>query len=216
MLEGLSMDMKKDKTMTETEHNQPFVFVTEFNDSTLKDFFYKFVQLEAAPLVRVIPVMISSYGGEVHVELAMRDIIKSSSKPVATIALGKAMSSGAALLAAGTPGLRFASPNTEIMIHEVSSGVEGKNEEIKFAAQNIESLNDMFFKTISEDTGMSVEDIKREIKSINNSDLYLTPKQAKKWGIIDHISVPRLIDTNPGMVLNIPQIQKAEPRKKKK
>jgi ATP-dependent Clp protease protease subunit len=169
-----------------------FVWVTKFTDASLEDFFEQFMVLEADPVVSVIPIFISSYGGLIDTLAAMRDIIKSSSKPVATIALGKAMSCGACLLAAGTPGCRFVGPNTEIMVHELSSGAVGKCSDIEQTAEDLSRANKRLLTNLAEDTGHTYEEVSKLLKQRSNTDWVLTPKEAKQFGMIDIIGIPRL------------------------
>src|SRR5574343_416254 len=97
------------------QENEISIWVTKFTDASLVHFYEKFSKLESDPSVGVILIYISSYGGSAHNMSAMRDLIKSSSKPVATVCIGKAFSSGAMLLAAGTKGLRFITESGQIM-----------------------------------------------------------------------------------------------------
>jgi ATP-dependent Clp protease protease subunit len=180
--------------MSKDEINKPrSVWVTDFNTDSIRKFYDDFVDIEADPIIEIVPIFINSYGGQVYSLIAKRDLIKSSNKPVATICLGKAMSCGASLLAAGTKGLRFASPDSRILIHQISSMTLGKASDIKEDAAQIQALNEMMLKNLSEDTGMSVGKLKREIKNRDNADWTLSAEEAKKWGLIDHIGVPRHI-----------------------
>jgi ATP-dependent Clp protease protease subunit len=194
--------MDKKKT---TSSSDSFVWVKEFDDSALESFYNSFMSLEHADDVPVIPVIISSYGGEVSALLAMRDIIKSSNKPVSTIALGKAMSAGACLLAAGTKGLRYASPDTIIMIHEVSSGVVGKAADIKESAATIEMMNRKLLKNLAADCDIPLKKLDDYMRSIKNVDWNMTSQQALKLGLIDSTSVPRILSAPGTLMLGIPQ-----------
>jgi ATP-dependent Clp protease protease subunit len=149
--------------------------------------------------------MISSYGGEAYTMLAMRDMIKSSSKPVATIAIGKAMSSGAFLLAAGSKGLRFASPDTAIMIHEVAAGVIGKTAEITETADTIKALNHKVIANLAIDCDKSYKYIESFLYSKKNADMMMTPVEAKRMGLIDNIGIPRIAAASlPTQLVNMP------------
>lgn len=170
------------------------IWVSAFEDVSLRKFADQFFKLEADPAVEIIPVFISSYGGSVHNYLAMRDIIRSSNKKVATIAIGKAMSAGAALLAAGTKGLRFVTPNTTIMVHEISSGAWGKSTEIQVSATETERLNNVFLQSMSEDMGMTLEALKSKLHNLKNSDWFLSAPEAIKYGLVDAIEVPRMAE----------------------
>jgi ATP-dependent Clp protease protease subunit len=180
------------------------VWVKEFSDDALKSFYEEFMELEKTENVGVIPIVISSYGGEVSALLAMRDIIKSSHKPVSTIALGKAMSSGACLLAAGTKGLRYASPDTIIMIHEVSTGVVGKAADIKETAETVQMLNRKLLANLASDCGIPLSKLDAYMHSTKNADWNMTAQEAKKLGIVDKVAVPRIFNTPGHLMLGIP------------
>jgi ATP-dependent Clp protease protease subunit len=180
------------------------VWVTHFDQESTQIFYDKFSKLENDPIIQVIPVFINSYGGEVHSLIAMRDIIKSSTKPVATVGLGMAMSCGAALLAAGTKGYRFAGINSQIMIHEVSASTQGKTSDMQNDVSNIHRLNQLFMSFLSADSKLKGSMIKKQLKSLDNGDWHLTAEDAKKLGLVDHVGVPRflqnvrtIISTNP-------------------
>jgi ATP-dependent Clp protease protease subunit len=182
------MAVSKPNKVTSSED---FVWVSKFDAVAVKEFYHEFARLESDPDVTIIPIIIASYGGDVHHQLAMRDLIKSSSKPVATIAFGVAMSAGAALLASGSKGYRYASPDAGIMVHEVSTGWNGKTTDFVAEAKYLDYLNKLFIQRIAEDSGRTLEDFLKKIESLKNADWTMTAKEAKQWGIIDHIGVPR-------------------------
>lgn len=169
------------------------IWVTEFDTESAVVFYEHFMEWEANPTIDIIPIYISSFGGQVHSLIAKRDLIKTSAKPISTIAVGKAMSCGASLLASGTKGYRFASPDTRILIHQVSSGTWGKASDIKADAAQVQDLNEMMLRNLAEDTGNSVEKLKKEIKNRENADWVMTAEEALKWKLIDGIGVPRYI-----------------------
>lgn len=193
--------------------HEKYIWVSEFNDQATAGFLSQFRELEANPAVSVIPIYIHSYGGDAHSLLAMRDIIKSSHKPVATIAIGMAMSCGVLLLAAGTPGMRFAAPSTQLMIHEASWMSYGKAADITENAKSFERLNYMVYVNFSKDTGISVKRIQNKMKDMRNADWYLEPQEALNWGIIDQVDLPRVVDTPP--VQNIVKISPYEEQNKR-
>jgi ATP-dependent Clp protease protease subunit len=190
------------------------VWVTEFNTSSVQQFYDEFVDMEMDPLVEIIPVFINSFGGQVYSLIAKRDIIKSAQKQVATICMGKAMSCGASLLAAGTKGLRFATPDSRILIHQISSMSAGKASDIKEDAAQIQVLNEMILRNLAEDTGTSVAKLKQEIRNRDNADWVLSAEEAKKFGIIDHIEVPRHVYPPVQTALTIAVLQQDTMKKK--
>lgn len=172
----------------------PYIYVTEFKESTVKEFYKEFSKLNCDDEVKVIPIVISSYGGEVYSLLSMLDIMKTANKPVATIAMGKAMSCGAVLLSAGTKGLRFAGEMTDVLIHEVSGFSIGKNLDIQNDAEKTKKLNMLLMRILAENCGIKDKDhFIKLAKSKGNIDLYFTAKESKKLGLIDHISIPELV-----------------------
>ena len=172
--------------------DKSLIWVSSFGDSGLKEFTVKFIEAEKDPSVSIIHVVISSYGGSAHNMMAMRDLIKSSNKRVATVAYGKAMSAGAFLLAAGTKGLRFASASTSIMLHEVSSGAAGKLNDMQISIEELSRMNTLVMRNFSEDTGKAFKFWESKMKKRANGDLFLSPEDAKSLGIIDHIGYPRM------------------------
>lgn len=194
-----------------------FCWVTEFKDESMREFFEKFSELEQDQEVSIIPIMISSYGGEIDVLSAMRDIVKSAGKPVATIAFGKAMSAGAALLACGSPGLRFAARNTSIMIHEMSAGAEGKAEEIKNSAADIARTNKKFMRALASDMGMPYKSLMQELARRKNTDWFLTAHEAKKIGMVDHVGIPRIVSVPASVQIAVPEaVMRAQMKKQGK
>jgi ATP-dependent Clp protease, protease subunit len=186
------------------------IWVTNFTTKSLKEFYAEFSKLEADPSYGVIPVIVASYGGYVNSLLAMRDIIKSSSKPVATISLGFSMSCGASLLAAGTKGYRFAAPSSEILIHDTSGSMWGKQNDMEIQHKQGLRRDKLFWGALAEDTGVSVEDFKKHLASIKNADWYLSPQEALQWGVIDFIGMPRAVQDLPKIGLLLSKKEKSK------
>jgi ATP-dependent Clp protease protease subunit len=189
--------------MDSLDEGSNYIWVNEFDDQSLQLFYASFTRLEGDPSVQIIPIFIASYGGDTTVLAAMRDLIKSCPKPVATIAMGKAMSCGTGLLAAGTKGYRFSSPGSSVMIHQVSSGTGGKASDIVSDAASVQLTNNIMFKNLASDIGCTATELHSEIQKRNNADWYLTPAECIKWGIIDHIGTPRVHSQSPatGLIL---------------
>lgn len=169
----------------------PYIWVNSFDDEDVEKFYQHFYALEFFSDANEITIFVNSFGGQFHNYLAMRSLIKQASKPIATVAIGKAMSCGALLVAAGSEGYRFATPESDIMIHEVSlDETGGKNTEFQNTAKMLNSLNKKMLKHLGEDTKLDPVEWEEKIKSQNNTDLFLTPTQAKKYGVVDHIGMP--------------------------
>lgn len=170
------------------------IYVTKFDIDVGKDFYTKFRQLEADPKVKVIPIVIQSYGGSVHALFAMLDLIASSTKPVCTVGIGCAMSCGSVLLAAGTPGYRYLGPNSQVMIHEVSAGAGGKVTDMAGSMRNAQLLNDILLKKLAVFCKKKDRNFFHKLlRGKLNVDWYLNGKECKKLGLIDKIGVPRFM-----------------------
>lgn len=177
-----------------TMDDLPFVYVTKFDDDAVKDFYINIRKLESDPGVKIIPIMINSYGGAVYSLLAMLDILSGTTKPICTVAMGKAMSCGSVLLAAGTPGYRYVGENAHVMVHEVSSISWGKTTEIKEDTKNTAKLNNILLTKLAE--LCKKKDKKffhKEIKKRTNLDWYLSGKECKKLGLVDTVGMPRFL-----------------------
>lgn len=141
---------------------------------------------------KIIPVVINTYGGSVYALLQMIDVIKMSKAKVATIVIGKAMSAGAVLLSCGAKGMRYAAPNSTIMIHEVSSFSQGKVGAIKADASETDRLNTLLFEMMAENIGKAKNYFLTIQHNKGHIDWFLTPKEAKKHNLVNHVGIPTL------------------------
>lgn len=169
------------------------IFVKDFEDIDLMLFTESMLQASNDPKVKNIHVWISSYGGSVDNVFAMIDLISYVKKPIYTIGYGKAMSAGCLLLASGNKGMRYATQKTNIMFHTVSAGTTGRTADVVKAADDIKRTNDQVLKELARATGKTLKDIKDLLKEELNTDIFLSAKQAKKFGIVDHIGLPASI-----------------------
>ena len=145
----------------------------------------------------VIPVVVNSFGGSCYALLSIVSEIQNATKPVATIATGKAMSAGLDILAMGTHGYRFAAPNSMFLMHEVTYWGEGKVEEVKASAKLIDYLNNKIFKMLAKHCGHRDGYFLDIIHQKKHANWYFNENEAKKHNLIDHIGVPEnLIDIN--------------------
>ena len=167
------------------------VRVNEFSEVSAKNF-SEDMQKAHETSQPIIPIVIDSYGGAVDALLCMMSEIENSRLPVATVCQGKAMSCGAVLLSCGTQNLRFVDPNARIMIHEISGYNGGKNEEIQVSAAEISRLNKQIFKKMARNCGQEENYFLGKMKERANTDWYLSPAQARKCGLVNHIRIPTL------------------------
>jgi ATP-dependent Clp endopeptidase proteolytic subunit ClpP len=188
------------------------VLVNEFTEFGVKSFKADFDDLNSSNLP-IIPIYIDSFGGDVYSLLAMLDIISTSVKPVATIALGKAMSCGSILLACGSTGLRFVGPHATVMIHDVATISFGKIEELKSDVGEAERLNIKIFELLNEKCGQPKGYFQKFVAEKKHTNWYLESKEVLKHGLADHVGLP-VIDSlfNLDIIKQVP-VKKASNEK---
>jgi ATP-dependent Clp protease protease subunit len=136
---------------------------------------------------REIQLYVHSPGGIIYAGLAIYDTMKMVSCPIATIAVGSTASMGTVLLAAGTPGRRYALPNATIHIHQPAGGARGQATDVQIQAEEILRLRKRLNEILSEATGQPVERIERDTER----DYYMDAAGAKEYGLIDEVLLPR-------------------------
>jgi ATP-dependent Clp protease protease subunit len=132
---------------------------------------------------REIHLYINSPGGEVDAGLAIYDTMQLVSPPVSTTCVGMAASAAAVILAGGAKGKRLSLPNSRMLIHQASAGVQGTAADIEVHAREILRLNARVNQLLAADTGQSVERIARDI----NRDYWMSASEAQDYGLIDRI-----------------------------
>tara|TARA_B100000029_G_scaffold478507_1_gene524683 strand:- start:490 stop:1104 length:615 start_codon:yes stop_codon:yes gene_type:complete len=126
---------------------------------------------------------INSPGGLVTAGLGVYDTIQYIKPPVSTLCIGQASSMGSFLLAAGEKGKRFSLPNSRIMVHQPSAGFQGQATDIEIHANEILSLKKRLNEIYAKHTGRSVDEIKKALER----DKFMTPEDAKSFGLIDKV-----------------------------
>lgn len=142
--------------------------------------------LESEDPDKEIFLYINSPGGSITDGMGIVDTMNYIKCPVTTICVGLAASFGAVLLANGEKGKRFATPNSEILIHQPligGGGLSGQTTEIKIHADHMVKTRDKLNKLLSERTGQSLETIQKDTERDN----YMTAEEALKYGLIDGI-----------------------------
>ncbi len=143
----------------------------------------QFLFLDAESKDKDIKFYINTPGGSVTAGLAIYDTMQYVKAEVSTICVGMAASMGAVLLAAGAKGKRFALPNSEIMIHQVMGGFEGQASDIKIRSEHILQVKDKLNQILAKHTGKDVGLVEKD----SDRDRFMTPDEAKRYGIIDKI-----------------------------
>lgn len=130
-----------------------------------------------------IDLYINSPGGYVHSGLAIYDTMQYIKCPVRTMCVGMAASMGAVLLAAGEPGQRRCLPHSKVMIHQPLGGARGQASDIQIQAEQISKTKETLAKILANHSNKDVDIIKRDF----DRDYYLTSKEAKEYGLVDHV-----------------------------
>lgn len=141
------------------------------------------LHLESASPGDPISMYINSPGGEVYSGLGILDTMKFIQSPVHTICVGMAASMASVLLAGGEPGHRHALPNSIVMIHQPSSGVQGQQTEIQIVADETRRIRELINGLLADYTGKSLDEVNRDTERDN----YLTARQALDYGLVDSI-----------------------------
>ena len=139
--------------------------------------------LESEDPKKEISLYINSPGGLVTAGLGIYDTMQYIKPEVNTLCIGQAASMGSFLLAAGAKGKRFSLPNSRIMVHQPSAGFEGQATDIEIHANEVLSLKKRLNEIYSKHTGKSVDEIKVALERDN----FMTPENAKEFGLIDKV-----------------------------
>ena len=139
--------------------------------------------LESENPKKEISFYINSPGGLVTSGLGIYDTMQYIKPPVSTLCIGQASSMGSFLLASGEKGKRFSLPNSRIMIHQPSAGYQGQATDIEIHAKEILALKERLNKIYSKHTKKNESEIKKALERDN----FMTPTEAKDFGLIDEV-----------------------------
>ncbi len=139
--------------------------------------------LEKEDSTKDIDIYINSPGGSVVDGLAIYDTMQLIRPQVSTICVGLAASMGAVLLAGGAKGKRYALPNSKVLIHQPWGGFRGQASDIEIHAREMMMTEKRLTEILAKHTGQSVKQIEKD----TDRDNYMTPEEAKKYGLIDQI-----------------------------
>ncbi len=161
---------------------------TSVGDEVASSIIAQLLFLEAEDPDKDITFYINSPGGSVTAGLAIYDTMQYVKSDIATLCMGQAASMGALLLAAGTAGKRYSLPNSRIMIHQPMGGYQGQATEIDIHAKEILRMRDDLNKILAHHTKKTV----KKVKTDTDRDNFMSPVEAKKYGIIDEVLDKRL------------------------
>jgi len=145
------------------------------------------LHLESEDPEQDISLYINSPGGDVYSGLAIYDTMQFVKPDVQTICVGIAMSMGSLLLSGGAKGKRMSLPNSRILIHQVSGGFQGQGTDIEIQAREVIGLKRRLEEIYAHHTGKGQDEISRDMER----DFFLSPEEAKDYGIIDSVITNR-------------------------
>jgi ATP-dependent Clp protease protease subunit len=157
------------------------------NDNVASLVIAQLLFLESENPKKEISFYINSPGGLVTSGLGIYDTMQYIKAPVSTLCIGQASSMGSFLLSAGEKEKRFSLPNSRIMVHQPSAGYQGQATDIEIHAKEILSLKKRLNKIYAKHTKKSEDDIKKALERDN----FMTPEEAKDFGLIDQVVVKR-------------------------
>jgi ATP-dependent Clp protease, protease subunit len=167
---------------------QRIVFLgTPVNDEIANVVMAQLLHLESEDPDKDIAIYINSPGGSITALFAIYDTMEYIKCDVQTICMGQAASAAAVLLAAGTPGKRFALPHSRVLLHQPSGGAEGQSVDIEIQAKEILRMRDLLNSILGEKTGKTAEQIALD----TDRDFILDAEQAKDYGLVDEIIASR-------------------------
>ncbi len=141
------------------------------------------IHLESEDPEKDISIYVNSPGGSVYAGLAIYDTMQYIKPDVQTICVGVAMSMGALLLAGGSPGKRMATPNSKILIHQVSGGFQGQATDIEIHAKEIIDVRSRLDQIIAKHTGQPLEKVAKDTER----DYFMSAEEAVEYSIVDRV-----------------------------
>ena len=160
---------------------------TEVNDDVANIIIAQMLFLESEDPDKEITLYINSPGGVITSGLAIYDTMQYVRCPVSTVCLGQAASMAAVILAAGAKGRRKCLPNSRVMIHQPHGGARGQASDIEIQAKEILYLRQKINEILAKHTGQP----ETKIKEDTERDRFLAAPDAKEYGIVDDVIVPR-------------------------
>ncbi len=160
------------------------IFITgEIDDNVANTVVAQLIYLEGKNADKDISLYINSPGGSITAGMAIYDTMKYIKCDVSTICVGLAASMGAFLLAAGTKGKRMCLPNSEVMIHQPLSGVQGQVTDIQITAKHVTKIKERMNKMLAENCGQPLEKVEADVERDN----WMSAVEAKEYGLVDKV-----------------------------
>ena len=159
----------------------------QIDDASANDVMAQLLTLESMDADRDISIYINSPGGSFTALTAIYDTMRFVKPDIQTICMGQAASAAAVLLAAGTPGKRFALKHSRILIHQPYSEGGGQGSDIEIQAKEILRMRTLLEQMLAEHSGRTEDQVRQDIER----DKILTAAEAKEYGIIDEVIFTR-------------------------
>jgi len=164
--------------------NERIIFLgTPVTDDIANLIVAQLIHLESEDPDKDISMYINSPGGSVYAGLAIYDTMQYIKPDVQTICVGVAMSMGALLLCGGAKGKRLATPNSKILIHQVSGGFQGQATDIEIHAKEIIDIRRRLDEIIAGHTGQEIERVKKDTER----DYFMSAEEAVEYSIVDRV-----------------------------
>lgn len=171
--------------------NDRIVFLgEEVSDQSANLVIAQLLHLESQDPDKDIVMYINSPGGSVYAGLGIVDTMNYIKPDVSTVCVGMAASMGAVILASGAKGKRMALPNSMVLIHQPSSGVQGQQTDIQIVADETKYIREHLNQILSEATGQPIEKIQQDTERDN----YLRAQEALEYGLVDRVITSRVED----------------------
>lgn len=221
--EGCEHEAMEMMQMVGSSEKSNRIWIGGFDDNLAKMFAERVLDISSRDENKPIVLYINSPGGDADAMLAMMAVMDSVPNTFITVAIGQASSAGAFLLAHGD--IRFVSPYSRVMIHEISAGASGHIDDLETSMKNLVAVNDIAIATLAKNMGKTMVEI-RDIFKKRGRNMYLTPEETVELGIADHVGVPTIKEvpiSNTKYEISLSTINKtgtqrraAKPTKKKK
>lgn len=171
--------------------NDRIVFLgEEVSDQSANLVIAQLLHLESQDPDKDIVMYINSPGGSVYAGLGIVDTMNYIKPDVSTVCVGMAASMGAVILASGAKGKRMALPNSMVLIHQPSSGVQGQQTDIQIVADETKYIREHLNQILSDATGQPIEKIQQDTERDN----YLRAQEALEYGLVDRVITSRVAD----------------------
>ena len=187
MEDRVNIEKEKETNIPSLDEHHYYMFNTDFNASSTGDAISFIIvrNLIAKNRPKQIKMLINSPGGEVPSAFALIDTMKGSKIPIYTYGLGEIASCGLLTFMAGQKGNRYITRNTAILSHQFSWGTIGKEHELMASVKEFNNTSQRIIEHYKRCTGQTEATIKKYL--LPAEDVWLTPKEAIKYGIADHI-----------------------------